>query len=143
MDLRALTPRYHVAPQLAPEDMPAIAAEGYALVICNRPDSEVPPDLQAETLRRAAEAAGLRFEILELSHETLTPENAVRQRDLIDSTDGKVVAYCRSGTRCSVIWGMGQAADLSVPGVMQTAADAGYNLDSYRPLFEFCAANHV
>jgi uncharacterized protein (TIGR01244 family) len=54
-----------------------------------------------------------------------------------------VLAYCRTGTRCSVIWGMGQAAALTVPGVLQQAAAAGYQLDGYRPLFEFCAANGV
>jgi uncharacterized protein (TIGR01244 family) len=143
MDLRPLTPRYHVAPQLTPADMPAIAAAGYTMVICNRPDNEVPPELQADALRRAALAAGLRFELLALDQQTLTPENAAHQRDLIAGADGKVLAYCRTGTRCSVIWGMGQAAALTVPGVLQQAAAAGYQLDGYRPLFEFCAANGV
>jgi uncharacterized protein (TIGR01244 family) len=142
MELRALTPRYHVAPQLAPEHMPAIAAAGFTTVICNRPDTEVPTGLQVDALRRAATAAGLRFEVLALDQQTLTAENAVRQRELIDS-GGKVVAYCRTGTRCSVIWAMGQAASLGVPEVLQQTAAAGYQLDGYRPLFEFCAANGI
>ena len=142
MELHALTPRYHVAPQLAPEDMPAIAAAGFTTVICNRPDTEVPTELQTDALRQAATAAGLRFEVLALDQQTLTSENAVRQRDLIDG-GGKVVAYCRTGTRCSVIWAMGQAASLGVPEVLQKTAAAGYQLDGYRPLFEFCAANRI
>ena len=142
MELHALTPRYHVAPQLAPEDMPAIAAAGFTTVICNRPDTEVPVELQTDALRQAANAAGLRFEMLALDQQTLTSENAVRQRDLIDG-GGKVVAYCRTGTRCSVIWAMGQAASLGVPEVLQKTAAAGYQLDGYRPLFEFCAANRI
>jgi uncharacterized protein (TIGR01244 family) len=98
--------------------------------------------LQVDALRRAATAAGLRFEVLALDQQTLTAENAVRQRELIDS-GGKVVAYCRTGTRCSVIWAMGQAASLGVPEVLQQTAAAGYQLDGYRPLFEFCAANGI
>lgn len=91
---RALTSCYFVAPQIAPADMPAIAAAGFTTVICNRPDSEVEAELRTDAMRAAAQAAGLRFEVLELSHQTLTPDNAARQRAMIEAADGKVLAYC-------------------------------------------------
>jgi uncharacterized protein (TIGR01244 family) len=52
---------YAVSPQITPEDARAIGEAGFTTVICNRPDSEIGPDQQAEAVRRAVEAAGLRF----------------------------------------------------------------------------------
>lgn len=136
---RELTDHYHVSPQIDPEDAPAIKAAGYDLVICNRPDSEVPPSHQAETMRAAVEAAGLRFEVLPLTHQTMTAENILKQSELIDSAEGPVLAYCASGTRCSVVWAMGQAEGLGADGVLKAAARAGYDLSGLRPTLETLA----
>ena len=61
MDIRPLTPDYAVSPQIAPEDLAAIKAAGFVMVINNRPDGEIPPQLRTELMRRAAEALGLDF----------------------------------------------------------------------------------
>jgi len=140
MDIRALTPRYAVSPQIDVEDLPAIAAAGYAAVICNRPDSEVGEEQSSAVMRQAAEAAGLRFEVLPLVQETLTPENAARQRALIDGAEGPVLAYCRSGTRCTVIWAMGQAGQMPTDEILRQAAEAGYQLEGLRPALEHLAS---
>ncbi|SMX49947.1 TIGR01244 family sulfur transferase [Maliponia aquimaris] len=141
MTPRPLTPRYHVSPQIDPGDAPAIKAAGYSLVICNRPDAEVPPSHQAAAMREAVEAAGLRFEVLPLTHQTMTAENILRQSELVDSADGPVLAYCASGTRCSVIWALGQAESLGVDAVIEAAARAGYDLRGLRPTLEELAGS--
>ena len=61
MDLREIAGNYAVSPQITPSDFPALATAGVATVICNRPDGEVPPDLQAAVMQAAAEAAGIAF----------------------------------------------------------------------------------
>ena len=61
MDLRPLSEDHSVAPQLEPGDMARLARAGVRLVICNRPDAEVPPALQAASIEEAATAAGLDF----------------------------------------------------------------------------------
>lgn len=136
MDARMLTPRYLVSPQIAVEDVPALVEAGFKTVICNRPDEEVPPSHQAEAIRAAVEAAGLKFEVLPLTHQTMTPENVARQRDLYENSPGPVLAYCASGTRCSVIWALGQVAQLGVDGVLSATAQAGYDLSNLRPRLE-------
>lgn len=136
MTPRTLTPRYSVSPQIAPEDLPGIAAAGFTTVICNRPDAENPPELQAAAMGKAAEAAGLRFEVLELTHQTMTPANIARQKAMIEASEGPVLAYCASGTRCSVIWALGQAASKSADEILATTARAGYQLDHLRPALE-------
>ena len=136
MQARQLSPRYQVSPQIAVEDIPAIAAEGITTIICNRPDAEVPPSHQAEAIGTAARAAGLTFEVLELTHQTMTPENVAKQRALIDTADGPVLAYCASGTRCSVVWALGQAGDMATDDILAATANAGYQLDGLRPTLE-------
>uniref|UniRef100_UPI0026354FD1 TIGR01244 family sulfur transferase n=1 Tax=Pseudophaeobacter sp. TaxID=1971739 RepID=UPI0026354FD1 len=96
MDARIITPRYAVSPQISAEDMPKIVADGYKTVICNRPDSEVPPSHQAAAIRTAAEAAGLIFRELPLTHQTMTPENVAQQRTFYEESPGPVLAYCAS-----------------------------------------------
>lgn len=136
MDVRTLTPRYSVSPQIAVEDVPAIVESGFKTVICNRPDEEVPPSHQAQALQEAVEAAGLKFEVLPLTHQTMTPENVGVQRTMYENNPGPVLAYCASGTRCSVIWALGQACDLGVDVVLTTAAQAGYDLSNLRPTLD-------
>jgi len=142
MDPRCITPRYFVSPQIATEDLTAIAQAGFKAVICNRPDGEVPPSHQAEAIRAAAEAAGLRFESLPLTHQTMTPDNVAKQRALAEVCEGPVLAYCASGTRCSVVWALGQASDLSADDILSKTAAAGYVLDGLRPTLEQLAAKN-
>jgi uncharacterized protein (TIGR01244 family) len=136
MQFRRLSPRYHVSPQIAPEDLPAIAAAGFATVICNRPDTEVPASHQADAIDRAVRAAGLRFEVLELTHQTMTQQNIARQQEIIAASEGPVLAYCASGTRSSVIWALGQAGRMTADDILATTTAAGYQLEGLRPTLE-------
>ncbi len=139
MDIRQLTPRYSVSPQISPEDLGAIAAAGFTTVICNRPDEEVPPSHQAAAIRAAAEAAGLAFKELPITHQSMTPQAVADQHGLVAASDGPVLAYCASGTRCTVIWSLGAAQEMPVDEVLDTARRAGYALDNLRPTLEAAA----
>lgn len=141
MDAKHLTPHYHVSPQITPEDAAIIREAGYVAVICNRPDAENPPQLQAAALRAAVEAQGIAFHEVPLTHQTMTPENVTRQSDIIDRTEGPVLAYCASGTRSSVIWALGQAATQDVDDILAATSKAGYGLDALRPTLMALRAN--
>lgn len=134
MNIRPITPLYAVTPQIDPADLPAIRDAGFVRVICNRPDAENPPHLQAAAMARAAESAGLDFVVLPLTHDTMTPDNVALQMELA-TADGPVLAYCASGTRCSVVWSLAQASTgaLSVDEILETTARAGYDLSGLRP----------
>ncbi len=140
MDIRQITPQYHVTPQIEVEDIPAIKAAGFATVICNRPDVEVPPSHQADAIGAAVTEAGMGFEVLELTHQTMTPQNVALQMELANGADGKVLAYCASGTRCTVVWALGQVGKLSTDEILATAAQGGYDLGGLRPTLEALAA---
>lgn len=132
MDARKITDTYSVSPQISAEDLARIAEAGFTRVICNRPDDEVPPSHKAAAIAAAARDLGLEFEILPLTHQTMTPENVDKQRALIEGSDGPVLAYCASGTRCTVVWALGQVGQLSADEILAQASRAGYDLNGLR-----------
>ena len=140
MDARKVTDRYFVSPQIDAADADAIKAAGFTRVICNRPDEEVPPSHQADAIGAALRDAGLEFEVLPLTHQTMTPENTAAQAGLIDNADGKVLAYCASGTRSTVAWALSRAGAEPVEAILAQAAEAGYDLGGLRPTLEGLAA---
>lgn len=132
MDIRPLTPDYAVSPQVEPEDFASIAAAGFTTVINNRPCSEIPESHQADNMRVAAEAAGLKFVVLPLTHATINPQTAEAQKAACDASDGPVFAYCASGTRCTIIWALTQAGSQTPDDIIRTAADQGYDISMMR-----------
>lgn len=143
MDIRQITRDYFVAPQLDPADMAELADAGFAAVICNRPDAEVPAPLQAEAMREAAEAAGLEFHVLPLTHQTFTDDNIGRQREIAESAEGRVLAYCASGTRSTIAWALGQAGRMEVDDILTAAQAGGYDLSNIRPALDAAAATRI
>lgn len=140
MDIRALTEDYAVSPQIAPEDIPAIKAAGYTTIICNRPDPEIPPDLHAEVLRKAAEDAGLTFVENPVVGGAMTMDNVYAQSDAIAASAGPVFAYCASGNRSSIVWALAKAGEIDTDQLIVTAARYGYQLEPFRAQIDSLAS---
>ncbi|MCX7565132.1 TIGR01244 family sulfur transferase [Sulfitobacter sp. F26169L] len=140
MDIRQLTPRYFVGPQIAPDQMNALKEAGITRILCNRPDEEVPAELSAQSLQAAAQAAGLEFAVQPLTHSTMTEENVARNRALGADQDGVTFAYCASGTRSCIAWALGQAGKQSADEIIAAGKSAGYDLENLRPYLEQHAA---
>ncbi len=140
LEIRPITPQYAVAPQIQPADVAAIKAAGYTTIICNRPDDEVEPGELAAEVGAAAKAAGLDFVIIPVTHDTLTPAVVGAHGGAMASASGPVLAYCYSGTRCSIVWSLVQARTMPVDDIIAATTAAGYSLGHLRPLFERYAA---
>lgn len=140
MDIRVITPTYSVSPQITPADVPAIAEAGYKVLICNRPDAENPPELWAEEVGKAAEAAGLTFYVHPVTHNTITGEVIARHHDTITNAPGPVLAYCASGTRCSVLWSYAMAKEMPADDIIAATQKAGYALGQLKPQLEMLAS---
>lgn len=133
MDMRQITPRFFAAPQISPQDMAEIAAAGIKLVLCNRPDMEVPPSHQCAAIQTAAEAAGLTFAFQPLTHHTMTEDVIAANRAVMDACDGPVLAYCASGTRSTIAWALAAAQDVPVQQIIEAAGAGGYDLRNLEP----------
>ena len=135
MDIREITPTFSVTPMISPLDIAAIKEAGFTTLICNRPDIEVPPSHQVAEMEEAAKAAGLTFINNPVTHVGLTRDIVALQKEAIEGSDGPCLAYCASGTRSTIVWGLCSAPDLGANAVIDHAARAGYDLSQFRQLF--------
>ena len=134
MNFICIDKNYHVSPQIEPLQISDIADQGFVKVICNRPDFEVAPSLSSLLMADLVSKAGIEFHTLELTHETMTPENILKQRKIFMDASGPVLAYCASGTRCSVIWALGEAmTGTNINYILEKTSAAGYNLHGLEP----------
>ncbi|ARP91809.1 TIGR01244 family protein [Bordetella genomosp. 9] len=100
--INRLTETFAVAPQLSPDDMAAVAAAGFKSVIINRPDYEGGPDQPtAAQVSEAALNAGLKVEYQPVVSGGMTADDVVRFSKLLQTLPAPVLAYCRTGTRCT------------------------------------------
>ena len=136
MDIRPLSDTYAVSPQILPEDIPAIAAAGYEMIICNRPDAENPAELSAEALRPLVEAAGMGFVVNPVIGSALTMDMVEAQRAAIDGTPGKVFAYCASGNRSSIVWALALAGRQPTDDLIDAGRQYGYQAGQFRDLID-------
>jgi sulfide:quinone oxidoreductase len=138
MNIREISEQYAVDGQVFPSDMQAIADRGFKFVINNRPDGEEPGQASEADLRSAAEAAGLSYRFIPMTMPTLTPELVAEHNAAIESADGPVFAFCRSGTRSTILWALAQVCfhGKSIAEVSSAAAAQGYDLSGVVPLLE-------
>jgi uncharacterized protein (TIGR01244 family) len=129
--LVAIDDHVAISGQLQPEDMKEIAASGYVAVVNNRPDGEAAfGQPRTADLKKAAEAAGLVFLDLPFSGPRASPDQVRAFADLLAERPGRVVAYCKSGMRSSLLWGAAAiAGGRSLDDVLAAARRAGQNLD--------------
>lgn len=104
MSIYRLSETCAVSGQIAAADITTLAVDGYATVICNRPDGEEFGQPLAADVAAACKEHGIAFHFIPIGHGGLTADLIGRFRDAVANSDGPVLAYCRSGHRSSVIW---------------------------------------
>ncbi|MCB2095867.1 MAG: TIGR01244 family phosphatase [Rhodobacteraceae bacterium] len=129
---RNLTPIYAVSPQIFPADVAAIRSAGFVRVICNRPDSEIPPEIHADRIRALVEAAGMEFVMNPVTGGAISRDNIGAQKKAMTTAEGPVFAYCASGNRSSIVWALAQAGDVCADELIAAAARWGYDLEPFR-----------
>ncbi len=135
MTYRQITRDYAVSGQITPEELPALKEAGFTTIVNNRPDSEIPPQVQAAPMRAAAETAGLVFVDNPFSPMALDMDLVERQAGAMSGADGPVLAYCATGNRCTVLWALAhvKAGAVTPNAAVETAAAQGYDLRGLLP----------
>ncbi len=128
MELKRINDDVSVAPQISPDDMPAIKAAGFTTVINNRPDGESFDQPASDEMKAAAEAAGLRYHYIPLGREGVYPSMVEQTEAALEGSDGPVLAFCRSGTRSTTLWALSQAGKMPAQEIVAQAAHAGYDM---------------
>lgn len=132
-DFRRVTDSLSVSPQVSEADMARAAAQGFVMVINNRPDGEDPGQPPSAAIEAAARAAGMDY-----LHAPVRggPSQAQVEavRAAVEAAGGPVLAFCRSGTRSIVTWAIGQAlAGEDRETLVERGRAAGYDLSGVLP----------
>ena len=132
MKLAYVGETFAVSPQLEPGDMRELADAGFRIVICNRPDGEEPGQPAVALLREAAEAAGLDFHHIPVSGGEFPPVAIKAFAKIREEADGKVLAFCRTGTRSITLDAFANIENESADERIERAQRAGYDLSGLR-----------
>jgi len=136
-DFRRLTENMLVSPQLALEDVAAAAALGVAMIINNRPDGEDPSAPQGDEIAAAAAAAGLNYVAIPVGHAGFSQPQVDAMIAAQEQAEGPILAYCRSGTRSTLLWALAAAKQGESPEtIARIAAAAGYDVSPVRPMLD-------
>ena len=126
---RKLTDSFFAAPQISLSDVTEAKAAGISLIINNRPEDESADQPSGAEIETAARAAGLDYVAIPVTHAGFAEWQVTAMADALAQADGKILAYCRSGTRSTLLWALAQASKGEHPAVLaEKAADAGYDL---------------
>jgi uncharacterized protein (TIGR01244 family) len=136
-DIRRIDDRISVAPQITPWDVSEIARAGFVAIVNNRPDDEEPGQPEGAEIRAAAEAAGLSYTEIPITHAGFSFPQVEAMVAALDAAGGPVLAYCRSGTRSCNLWALASAkAGANPDELVSKGAGAGYDLSGIRPLLD-------
>ncbi len=133
MDYPKLSSTLTVAPQIRPDDLEAIAAAGYKTVINNRPDGEDIGQPSAELMATKAASLGLQYFHQPVVGGAISDNDIEEFERLMEHAEKPVFAYCRTGTRCTVLWALTEAGKQSPEMIVNRAAEAGYDLNGLLP----------
>ena len=103
MTLYQLSETCAVAGQIQPADVAALAADGFATIVCNRPDGEDSGQPAASEVAAECLAHGVAFHHIPVGR-SLSMDLVEQFQEAVAGSAGKTLAYCRSGQRSSVIW---------------------------------------
>jgi uncharacterized protein (TIGR01244 family) len=81
-----------------------VAAAGYRVLINNRPDGEEALQPGSEDIAAAAAAAGLEYHYMPVNALNFPGEDFDTMCRLMADPERPVLAFCRTGTRCTNLW---------------------------------------
>jgi len=140
---RKLNDSVLASPQIDLGDLEKAAALGVKLVINNRPEGESDDQPPGETLEAAARAAGMDYVAIPVTHAGFSEWQVKAMAEALAGAKGPVLAYCRSGTRSTLLWALAEASRGAEPEALAAqAAAAGYDISPVRALVDMLAAGH-
>lgn len=125
-----ITPSLSVAGQISKGDIAELAQAGFGMIINNRPDGEEPGQLGAAEAEAEAKKQGLEYRYLPVVTGNITRQQVAEFQRLVLRGPGPILAHCRSGTRCYLMWAASRVLfdGESALKLVAEAAVKGYDL---------------
>ena len=140
MTFKKLTDDVSVAAQISVAEVDIAAEEGFKTIICNRPTAE-PGQPDQQEMEAAVEKAGMKYVHQPVVSGGVTFEDVAGFGELIHTMEKPILAYCRSGTRCSTLWALSEAPNRDIDEILNATAAAGYDYSGMRGTLESLKKN--
>lgn len=139
-DIRQITPTVAVAPQICIEDVKEIADKGFRTIMNNRPDGESSDQPPSAVIEAEAKKHNLDYVYLPIVSGAITPQNIADFGKVLSGARTPILAYCRTGTRCTNMWALAEAGNCGTDELLKAAAEAGYNISGLAPTLDALAS---
>ncbi|PNU03684.1 TIGR01244 family sulfur transferase [Novosphingobium guangzhouense] len=137
---RQITETVFASPQIDVDMIAEAKALGVIRIINNRPEGESEDQTPGDAIETAARAAGIDYVAIPVTHAGFSQAQVDAMEQALD-VEGPVLAYCRSGTRSTLLWALARAKAGDSPAVIASkAAGAGYDVSPVRQLIEMLSA---
>ena len=138
---RKLTDTIYVSPQIGLDEIAEAARIGIKLIINNRPEGESDDQLPGPEVEAAARTVGVDYVAIPVTHSGFSEPQVAAMAKALNEANGPVLAYCRSGTRSTLLWALSEASQGGDPDALTNmAAKAGYDANPVRPLMDMMKA---
>ena len=138
---RQINEQFLASPQIGIDDIAAAMELGVTLIVNNRPDDEEPGQISGNEIADAARAAGIEYRAIPVTHAGFGQGQVDAMVDALECAAGPVLAYCRSGTRSTLLWALARAKQGANPSVIASqAASGGYDVSSIRQIIDMLSA---
>lgn len=139
-DFRRLSGTMLASPQISAAEIAEAKALGVTLIVNNRPDGEAENQPSGAEIEAAAREAGIGYVSIPVTAAGFSQPQVEAMREALSASEGPVLAYCRSGTRSTLLWSLAQASLGEDPdAIAAAAAGAGYDIGPVRPAMEMLA----
>lgn len=136
MLLKRLTKDLSVGSQPTPDDIVELAKTGFRAIICNRPDGEEQNQPAWAALVETARGQGLQARHIPVVASAIGQGDVAAFREALLTLPRPVAAFCRTGSRSTILWALANAASLPAEERIKIAAEAGYDLEPFRSRLE-------
>ncbi len=129
MDIRKITDKTSVSPQITVDDITAIKDAGFRAIVCNRPDGEGADQPSFDEIEAAAELAGLDAFYVPVRSGIVNDADVEAFGDALARLPRPVLAYCRTGTRSATLWSFHESKKRPMPEILAATKAAGYDMN--------------
>jgi uncharacterized protein (TIGR01244 family) len=126
--IRQLDDKVMVCGQVAPHEVAGLAEQGVTMLVNNRPDGEEAGQPLAGDIEEAAASAGIDYRFIPIIRGIGPADIEEMQKALRATEQGKLLAFCRSGTRSALAVSLAKREEgIPLDEVVRSLNEAGFD----------------
>ncbi|SLN35775.1 bifunctional protein tyrosine phosphatase family protein/NAD(P)/FAD-dependent oxidoreductase [Ruegeria meonggei] len=129
MELRNISSKFTVSPQITVEDVKTIAAQGFRAILCNRPDGEGADQPSFKEIDAAAKAAGIEARYVPVQSGIVKDDDVAAFGEAMEDLQRPILAFCRTGTRSATLWSFHESKKRPMSDILLATKAAGYDMN--------------